>query len=246
MTTCAEVHELLGAIADGDTEVTADDRLTGHLAACTGCAELVEALHMVCAAGADVAAITPPDHLHHEIASSPCRRWLGLLFQAVDREISEPNLARLLTHLDECPSCRRTWNDLSLIHQVGEAMQPPPDLVGRCIAVRSRWTAPRVLGRRTVAAAAYILAVLGSLLIGNPVSLARQEQAAAAVQRIAATVSSEVTEVAEDGRGELRVMLWRTLRWSQRQADTVANLAHLLTDDNRQDKETPDERHDQQ
>jgi len=69
-------------------------------------------------------------------------------------------------------------------------------------------------------AAAYFLAVLTSLVIGNPVTLARSG-AGEAVGRVAEVVSTEVGEVAEHGRGEARIMLWRMWKWGERKVEAV-------------------------
>ena len=71
-----------------------------------------------------------------------------------------------------------------------------------------------------MAAAAYAIAVLTSLTIGNPVSIARSP----VVQRVAETVTSGVTEVAEESRGELRVIIWRAWQWGNRRLEMVRNL----------------------
>jgi hypothetical protein len=72
-----------------------------------------------------MAAVEPSPRLRDALTASPCRCWLGLLFRAVDRELDEGGLTRLLAHLESCDSCRRAWGDLALIHQVGEALVPP-------------------------------------------------------------------------------------------------------------------------
>jgi hypothetical protein len=69
-------------------------------------------------------------------------------------------------------------------------------------------------------AAAYFLAVLTSLVIGNPVTLARSG-AGDAVGRVAEAVSTEVSGVAESGRGEARIMLWRVWKWGERKVEAV-------------------------
>jgi hypothetical protein len=189
-------------------------------------------MQLVSATAAPMAGLEPPPHLHDELVSSPCRLWLGLLFKAVDREISEPSLARLLSHMEGCEGCRRTWNDLTLIHQVSTVIEPPRHLLESCICVRQRRKRRRIIGRKTAIAAAYLLAVL----IGPPVTLARHE-AADAVQKVADTVTSEVAEIAETGRGEARVMLWRTMQWGQRQLDTAREIVNNLMPDDDSDPE---------
>jgi predicted anti-sigma-YlaC factor YlaD len=239
MTSCDRVRALLSASLDDDLGV--DDRglVDRHLDGCRACRSFADDL-----AGwwSDVAiageALEPPAGLAAAIASSPCQRWLTLLFEAVDRQISEPNLERLLGHLDRCPGCREAWMDLTLLHQTGEMLEPADDLVARCVATpRARRARPRVLERRTVAAAAYILAVTASLAVGNPVLIARTP-VPDTVQRVATDVGEEVAEVASDGRGEARVMLWRVWRAAVRGTETVREFLDPILPDRRHDDDS--------
>ena len=108
------------------------------------------------------------------------------------------------------------------MHQVGTALTPSSRLVARCNTVhqRPRRASRRVLGVRTATAAAYLLAVLTTLVIGNPVTLARY-RALGAVQQATEVVSGGVGEVASSGRGEVRVMVWRAWQWGRRQLETL-------------------------
>jgi len=90
-----------------------------------------------------------------------------------------------------------------------------------------------ILGRRFATAAAYVLAMLTSLLIGNPVTLARNE-AGVTVQRVAETFSAEVADVAQEGRGEARVMLWRVWQWTRETAEDLRSLAERLAPGDRE------------
>ncbi len=221
MAPCEEIRELLGQLLEGGLDDAAAAAVGEHLERCEECSELRDTLARIEDTVAPLRDLEPPAHLASDIAASPCRRWLGLLFSAVDREITQPNLDRLLPHLESCPSCRAAWNDLTLIHQVGDAMVPPRGLLERCITVRRAIHRLRpVLSRRAIVAAAYAVAVLASLTVGNPVSIARSP----VVQRVAETVTSGVSEVAEESRGELRVMIWRAWQWGNRRFEMVRNL----------------------
>jgi predicted anti-sigma-YlaC factor YlaD len=221
MSGCTDVRDLLSLYLEGELEEEPATTVREHLGECEDCAGILETLESIIDSGSALDELDPPDHLLSDLASSPCTRWLGLLFQAVDREISQHNLERLLTHLEACPSCRRTWQDLTLIHQVSDAMEPSQYLLKRCIAARDRKPeAPRLLNRRMATAAAYFLAVLTSLVIGNPVTLARSG-AGEAVGRVAEVVSTEVSDVAESGRGEARIILWRVWKWGERKVEAV-------------------------
>jgi anti-sigma factor RsiW len=224
MAGCDAVRDLLSLHLEGELEEPRATEVREHLSGCAECSELVAIMSEIMGAGGALAGLEEPAELAGDLAASPCRLWLGLLFQAVDHEISPANLERLLTHLEGCASCRRTWQDLTLIHQVGEAMKPSQYLLKRCIGARERRPkAAPILNRRLAVAAAYLLAVLTSLVIGNPVTLARS-QAAPAVERVAEVVSNEVSEAAEQGRGEIRVMLWRIWRWGEDKVEAVRSL----------------------
>ncbi len=236
MTPCDRIRALLSTALD-DPLGPQDRRLVDdHLDVCRDCrsfaGELAEWWRDLSAAGDT---LDPPAGLAASIASSPCQRWLTLLFEAVDRQISEPNLERLLGHLDRCPGCREAWMDLTLLHQTGEVLEPGDDLVARCVAApRARRARPHVLERRTVAAAAYILAVTASLVVGNPVLIARTP-VPDTVQRMATGVGEEVAEAASDGRGEARVMLWRAWRTAVRGAEAIREFLDPILPDGQHD-----------
>jgi predicted anti-sigma-YlaC factor YlaD len=198
-----------------------DAQVVAHLECCDECRGFVLTLDAWQKDARTVGdALEPTGDLEARISASPCQRWLSLLFLAVDRDISSTQLERLLQHLDQCDSCRDAWNDLSLMHQVGQALRPGTEAIDRCLAIPRLPRRPRVLGRRTVAAAAYAVAVTASLVIGNPVLIARTPPRGT-VQRVATDVRSEMAEVAENGRGELRVVLWRIWQAAERGAASI-------------------------
>lgn len=245
MDRCTEIRELLSLHLEGDLEEEQRIQVDEHLAACAECAELADGVAEIIGAGAALNDLEPPSGLEDDLSSSPCRLWLGLLFQAVDHEISQRNLERLLTHLEACPSCRRTWQDMTLIHQVGEAMEPSQYLLKSCINARVRRpkTAP-ILNRRLATAAAYLLAVMTSLIVGNPVTLARS-RAVPAVERVAEVVTNEVTEVAQSSRGEVRVMMWRAWKWGEDKAEAIRSFIAGDGTENEDDTDTEDDPADQ-
>jgi predicted anti-sigma-YlaC factor YlaD len=232
---CDDVRLLLGALLDGELGESEADTVREHAERCAECNELWSAMQSIDAAIEPLREIAPPDSLLEEVAYSPCRRWLGLLSQAVDREISQANLDRLISHLEGCETCRQTWSDLSLIHQVGEALEPPKSLLQKCIAARIRVPRSRILGRRAATAAAYFLAVLTSILVANPVTLGRSPSTQT-VQQVANTVSVGVAEVAEEGRSELRMMLYRAWNWGERQVEAMQDILRQMKDENSDDE----------
>lgn len=233
---CQDAHEHLSSFRQGEIAPDLSEELAAHLEGCPDCTDLLTALDLISEAGETVSSLEPPPDLADRLTSSPCQRWLDLLFKAVDRELSEAGLTRLLPHLEACEGCRRAWNDLTLMHQVTDALSPPSALLQRCINVRRSAMRPRVLGRKTVIAAAYVLA----LLIGPPVTLARHE-AAFVVQRVASTVSVQLSEVAADGRGEARVMMWRTWLWVRDKIDATKKLFENLDDPELENSEAAQE-----
>lgn len=239
MKTCDEFRLLIGTLLDGELDAAEEERLRAHCSTCEECADLLSAMQTIDETLQPLADLDPPDSLLFEVAHSPCRRWLGLLSQAVDREISETNLERLISHLESCETCRQTWSDLTLVHQVGEALEPSQSLLQKCIAVRIRRPRTRILGTRAATAAAYFLAVLTSILVGNPVTLGRSPSGAT-VQKVATSVSVGMAEVAEEGRGEARMMLWKAWNWGTRQVDAVKDIVAQITDEN-SDTESPKE-----
>ncbi|MCD4751320.1 MAG: zf-HC2 domain-containing protein [Thermoanaerobaculales bacterium] len=230
MSRCQSVRDLFSDSLEGALTPEEAKRVQDHLAECDECRGLYEEMSNILGAAEDFAHIEPPSSLEAEISSSPCRRWLGLLYSAVDREISDVNLDRLFQHLEGCEGCRRAWSDLTLIHQAGQALEPPAHLLSRCLRPQRRLSGQRILGRRTATAAAYMLAILASFVLGNPVTQARYD-ATQAVQRVSAAFDSEVAGVANTGRGEARMMLWRAVSFGRRAAETVRTTWSELTDD---------------
>jgi predicted anti-sigma-YlaC factor YlaD len=234
MSACEQARELLGRLLEGELADEERQAIEQHLAGCAECRETRETLELVRAVLPSLEELEPPPQLAYDLAASPCRRWLGLLHQAVDHEIDNRHLERLLSHLAGCAACRQAWNDLTLIRQVSDALEPPPGLLERCIEARRRVIRRPVLSRRAATAAAYLMAVLASLMVGNPVSIARSP----VVQRVTTAVSSEVSEVTEDGKGEVRVMIWRAWQWAERQ---LAAIADVVQRDDADDTSNPEQ-----
>jgi len=154
-----------------------------------------------------------------------CERWRLLLFGAMDGGVGEDELEPLLDHLAACPACTAVWTALSTAREVLAPLQPPPRLLERCRRIPWVARSRRIPGVRTAAALAYVLAVAVSLFLGNPVTLARQEVHTAA-RTVGRTVTARVREVREDGRGELRLMVWRIWRLGEDTVDAVHRILH--------------------
>ena len=101
MSTCQSLRDLFSLSLDGTLTPEDEARLQDHFAECPECRELYDGMGDILTTVGGLAEVEPPPRLAVEISSSPCRRWLGLLFSAVDREISEANLDRLFQHLEK-------------------------------------------------------------------------------------------------------------------------------------------------
>ncbi len=243
---CPVHRDRLPAFVHGELPPAEHDEVRRHLRECDECRELSELISDIDGTIALArGALQPPPGLLQRLDRPPCERWLGLLFQAVDRSLSTDGLEHLMGHLESCPACRRAWEDLTLVRQVGDALEPPSHLAAACSTVHRRPVRRTVIGRRFATAAAYVLAVLTSFALGNPVTTARMPTTET-VQRVAATVTAEVEEVAADGRGELKVMLFRTLRWADEKAHALRGMLGVGSEPTEADDEFLDLRHEQE
>jgi len=243
VTRCDDVRTLFSAYLEGGLADAEIARVEEHVAACSSCSGLLEALRTVLAAGADLEGLEPPQAVASAVSASPCAHWLTLLYRAVDHELVPEALATLLNHLEACESCRAAWDDIALIRQVGSALEPPAQLVAKCrTAPFRRFRTPRrVMGVRTATAAAYLLAIATTLMVGNPVTLARNE-AGNVFEKAQTAVHHSLKQLASDGKGELRVMIWRFWQWGERQVQATRDLLRGEDDhQNATEKTTPEQ-----
>ena len=226
MNRCDEIRGLFSAYLEGELNATDQRRVREHLARCPDCAALMETLRMVIGTAHELQSVEPSALVTEAVGASPCSRWLSMLFEAADHELPREALPRLLEHLETCVTCRRTWDDLTLMHQIQSTLEPPPGLAEKCCSIpfkRHRRIPHRVMGIRTATAAAYLLAILTTLAVGNPVTLARNE-AGGVLYQTRAVVHHGIERLASDGRGELRLMVWRAWQWGERQVRVVRDV----------------------
>ncbi len=231
MNTCEHIRNAMTAHLDGELIAADEDRFLAHIESCVECAETLEAMEMITGAGSLLEDIHPSPVVIDTLTGFSCSRWLNLLFSAVDRDIEEENLERLLAHLEDCEGCRHTWNDMTLVRQLSLALTPPLGLKKRCTQLRKPVTKTSIMGKRTAVAAAYFLAVLTSLVIGNPVILARNP-AAHSVLNAVENVSTGVEVVTSSSKGEFRVMLGRAWHWGSQKASSLHEAIQNITNDN--------------
>lgn len=218
MSSCDRFRDLLVPWVDGELSDEDSRAVATHVDACPSCAGLVEALRSVNEATKGFRELEPPTDIGRRIAADPCKPWLALLFAALDGELPEDDLERLLEHMETCAGCRAVWSGLAVGTEL-QHLTPPARLIRRCAQVPHRREWRPLPGARTAAAAAFVLAALVSLLLGNPVSLARQ-----GASSLTKSVHNEVREAADDGRGELRLAMWNVWQWGRSTMSSVTGV----------------------
>lgn len=215
MNRCSEIRLVLDQWLEGTLDDATAAGVEQHLATCASCHDEADVLRLLLTTSADVRALEPPAGLEATIASSTCQRWQTLMFQALDNLLPDDALERVIEHMDRCPDCRRVWTDLTLVRQAGEALKPPAELAQRCVSVRRHRRRPPV-GLRTAAAAALVLAVLTSFLLGNLMTNGPSSE-----QVLHTAVGESVTQVADTDVSNLRLLVWQAWHWIGRQLDAA-------------------------
>lgn len=233
MTRCSEIRVVLDQWLEGTLDSTTAAVVEQHVATCASCHDETEVVRLILTTSADVRTLQPPAGLEATIASSTCQRWQTLMFQALDNLLPEDALERVIEHMDRCPDCRRVWADLTLVRQAGEALRPPAELAQRCVSVRRRRQKAPV-GLRTAAAAALVLAVLTSFLLGNLMTNGKSSE-----QVLHTAVGESVTQVADTNISNLRLMVWQAWHWIGRQLD-AADTFFVGTDAKDSEKDAED------
>lgn len=223
MSCTSHFRELLPGWAADELDPSEARSVQGHLEECQECRLLAEELRRIRRDLEPIRDLNPPADLEGSLSGSACSRWRRTLFTALDGELPEEELPALLEHLDDCSDCSRVWTGISALRQVGTSLVPSPGLALRC--QRIPWAArrQRIPGARAALAMAYVLAVAVSLLLGNPVAMARREVRTAA-DRVGQRVETHVQAVEDEGRGELRLLVWRIWRMGERTATAVQKI----------------------
>ncbi len=223
------LREALAAWVAGELEAPEAARVAAHVAECPECAALAESLREIVPGEPLLGGLQPPGGLRETLSGSPCRRWQESLMAALDHELPEERLAPLVQHLEECPACAAVWQAFAAIREVGPVLVPPEGLEARCSAVPGIRTAGhRLPGLKAAMAAAYALALALSLLVGNPVTLAHQ-QVRSAAGHLERTVRTHAAVLHDEGRGELRMFVWRLWRIGSGAAEAVREAFRPLT-----------------
>lgn len=173
--------ELLDFLETGDPgELPA--ALAHHADGCAACREALDRLRGLAEGAAVMAGLHAPPELVERLRRMPrlaaeCERAQDLLAEALDGELDEPARRELMGHLHGCAACRTTWEAFATLREVGRDTRAR----ARLRAIAALPPSQRIEGRRRLAvfdlrlatAAAYLLAALTVMLIGNPASFAR-------------------------------------------------------------------------
>ncbi len=223
MSRCERFREAIPSWAVGELDGDAATAVERHLGSCRECAELARAARTVAETVGPLGRLEPPRAAVERVAGDPCGRWRVQLFSALDAPGPDLEVGRLVEHLDGCAACAAVWEGLVAAREVGRSLHPSGAAVRRAAALPRLATARRVPGLRTVSAAAYALALATALLLGNPVTLARQG-AEMAASRLGRAVQERVSATADEGRDEVRVLVWRLWRMAGRTAAALADI----------------------
>ncbi len=222
------LRNLLPAWVAGELDGPEAGRVEAHAAACPECAGLAETLREIAGATEPFGTVEPPDGLETTVSGRSCPRWQAALTAALDGELPEDRLGQLLEHMESCAGCSAVWTALTVLREAGEALTVPPGLEARCRAVPGAERSFSLPGTRTAVAVAYAAALVVSLVLGNPVALARN-QMHAVTGHIGRTVRTGVVTLRDEGRGELRMLVWRAWRMGNGVAAVVRSAFRPVT-----------------
>jgi hypothetical protein len=178
MTSC---DELLALLETGDPD-RLPPALERHAADCRACGEALDRIRGLADGAAALARVHAPQELLERLRRMPrlpaeCERAQELLGGALDGELDEAGRRDLMGHMYGCPGCRGAWEAFATLREVGRDTR----VGARLRAVAALPPRQRIESRRRLAffdlrlatAAAYLLAALTVMLVGNPASLAR-------------------------------------------------------------------------
>lgn len=213
MRTC---DELLAFLETGDPDRLSAE-LERHAADCDACREALDRIRGLAEGTAALAHVRAPAELLDRLRRMPrlpaeCERAQELLGGALDGELDDTGRRELMGHLYGCAGCRGVWEAFATLREVGRAARVRP----RLRAVAALPPRQRIEGRRRLAffdlrlatAAAYLLAALTVMLVGNPASLARATgvgvdratfYARAAVENRLESLAGDALETLTDG-----------------------------------------------
>jgi predicted anti-sigma-YlaC factor YlaD len=209
---CADFDRRLDALLDGTCPPEEWQRAEVHLAGCSRCRQLLNALGG--RAGSETldedGEISLTASVLAVTSGSPCVAARGRLCDFVDHTLPAFDRGLVEAHLERCASCAALSDALARVTAVLPSfaeLSPPGFFTGRVLAVTSRrvveprlgeqvaaWLARAALRPRFSVAVAYVVTALIVLLVGDPVDAFRRtvDQGAVYVQPAIAAVGDEV------------------------------------------------------
>lgn len=182
MSLCDDLLDLLET--EGHAELPAE--LAAHAQSCDDCREAVARAQGLAEAGHAVRGVRAPAELVGRLKDMrrlplACEHATELISAALDGELSPAGREELVAHLHACPACQTAWEALATLQEVGRVTRVAPRLRARlALHPRNRIDArrrPRIFDLRLATAAAYLVAAMTVMLIGNPASIARASSA---------------------------------------------------------------------
>lgn len=162
------------------------DDLAAHAHGCEGCREALARAQGLEEAGHAVRGIRPSAELVARIKTLhrlplACEHAIASINEALDGELDMAGREALLGHLHGCPACQTAWEALATLQEVGRTTAVAPRLRARLVVHPrtrvERRRRPRFFDLRLATAAAYLVAAMTIMLIGNPATIARASSA---------------------------------------------------------------------
>ncbi len=174
-------------LAEHVEELLSGEELAGALAAhvtqCASCAELLRRARTTSEGGHMLHQVKAPEALKRSVKTmvrlpQACERAVELLGAALDGEADQAGRTELLEHLHGCTSCRAAWEALATLREVGSKVRVSGHMRARLALHPSQHIAAhrrpkRLFDLRLATAAAYLLAAITVVLVGNPAQVAR-------------------------------------------------------------------------
>ena len=182
MRPCDQILEQLDAAVNGSLP----DELAAHLKSCASCQAAVARAQGLDEAARVLSEAHAPAALVARLKTLPrlapaCEEALILVDAALAGDLEPEGQNTLLQHVNSCDRCRVAWEAFATLREVGIATVASARLRARlAVPTRLRVEPRRQRARvdlRLATAAAYLVAALTVLLIGDPARLARASSA---------------------------------------------------------------------
>ncbi len=176
--------ELLDRLEAGRTELPAE--LAAHAQVCDDCGQALARAQGLDEAGHAVRGLRAPADLVGRIKDMrrlplACEQAIELTSVALDGDLGPAGREELVAHLHACASCGAMWEAMATMQEVGRLTPVGTRLRARlAVHPRHRVDVRRrssLFDLRLATAAAYLIAAMSVVLIGNPASIARASSA---------------------------------------------------------------------